>query len=204
MVAKMDERVGRVVEAIDRFVWRENTLIVFLSDNGTATHNLVDAKGDKYIYEPVVSKMGDREIPGGKGTLTDWGTRVPLIATWPGTIEPGGATTDLMDASDILPSLVDVAGASLPKELKLHGRSLTAQLRNHAPPRRWVFAEHKGQCFVRNQRWKLYDNGRFFDTEVDPDEQRPLSNDTIPVAASIARSELQRALDELDYKPARE
>jgi arylsulfatase A-like enzyme len=201
MVEKMDEQVGRIVETIDRRGLRENTLLVFFSDNGTAARNLIDAEGDKYMYEPVVSKMGDREILGGKGTLTDWGTRVPLIARWPATIKPGEVTTDLIDASDMMPSLVDVAGGSLPAELKLDGSSFMAQMRDRAPPRRWVFAEHRDQCFVRNQRWKLYRDGRLFDMEADPDEQRSLPNEGLPLAATLARNELQRALDGLKYQP---
>jgi arylsulfatase A len=201
MVEKMDEHVGRIIEAVDRRGLRENTLLVFFSDNGTAARNLIDAEGDKYIYEPVVSKMGEREIPGGKGTLTDWGTRVPLIARWPATINSGEVTTDLMDASDLMPTFVDVAGATLPADLKLDGSSFIAQLRDEAPPRRWVFAEHRDRCFVRNQRWKLYRDGRLFDMEIDPDELRPLPNEGLSLAASLARSELQRALDDLNYQP---
>jgi arylsulfatase A-like enzyme len=202
MVDKMDERVGRVVDALDRLGLRENTLVIFFSDNGTAARNLVDAEGGEYIYEDVVSKLAGREIPGGKGTLTDWGTRVPLIANWPGTIEPGDVTSDLMDVSDILPSLADVAGASLPQGVKLDGHSLTAQMRDCAPPRRWVFAEHKGECFIRNQRWKLYNDGRFYDMEVDPDEQRALAKDDLSLAAFVAHRDLQQALDDLKYNAA--
>ena len=200
MVGKMDERVGRVIDTLDRLGLRENTLIVFFSDNGTAARNLIDTKDGEYVYENVVSKLADREIPGGKGTLTDWGTRVPLIASWPGTIEPGEVTSDLMDVSDILASLADVAGAPLPQGVELDGHSLTAQMRNYAPPRRWVFAEHKGECFVRNQRWKLYSDGRFYDMLADPDEQKPLASDALPVSASVAHRELQEALDGLNYQ----
>jgi arylsulfatase A-like enzyme len=201
MVAKMDERVGRVVDALDRLDLRENTLVIFYSDNGTAAQNILDFEGGKYVYENVLSKWGGREVPGGKATLTDWGTRVPLIVSWPGTIEPGEVSNDLMDASDILPSLADVAGAPLPQGIELDGHSLTAQLRDFAPPRRWVFAEHKGDCCVRNERWKLFKDGRFYDMQSDPDQERPLPNEGLPLAASVARSELQEALDELTYQP---
>jgi arylsulfatase A len=200
MVGKMDERVGRVIAAIDRLGLRERTLILFTTDNGTAARTLVGVKGDELIYEPVISKMGDREIAGGKATLTDWGTRVPLIANWPGTIQPGQVNSNLVDVSDIMPSLVDVAGARLPTGAKLDGHSITAQLRSDAAPRRWVFAEHKGKCFVRNQRWKLYNDGQFFDMDADPDEKAPLMEDNLSADAAVARRELQEALDGLDFK----
>jgi arylsulfatase A-like enzyme len=201
MVVKMDERVGRVVVALDRLGVRDKTLIVYLTDNGTAAQTIVDAEGDEYIYEDVVSKFGGREIPGGKATLTDWGTRVPLIVNWQGTVRPGEVSNDLVDVSDILPSLADVANAELPAGIQLDGHSLTGQMRNDAPPRPWVFAEHKGKCFVRNQRWKLYNDGRFYDVQSDPDEDKPLAKVGLPLAASIARDELQRAFDSLNYRP---
>ena len=204
MVGKMDERVGRVVAAVDRLGLRESTLIVFTADNGTAARTLVGVQGDELIYAPVVSKMADREIPGGKATLTDWGTRVPLIANWPGKIRPGQVSSELEDMSDIFPSLVDVARAELPKGVKLDGHSIKARLHSDAQPRRWVFAEHGGKCFVRNQRWKLYNDGRLIDMDADPDEKAPLANDKLSAEAATAHGELQRALNDIDFKSARQ
>jgi arylsulfatase A len=201
MVGKMDERVGRVIAALDRLGLRENTLVIFTSDNGSAERNLINAEGENYIYEKVVSRLGEREIVGGKATLTDWGTRVPLIVNWPGTVDPGEVQSELADMSDLLPSLADVAGAPLPQGVKLDGQSLVAQLRGHAPRRSWVFAEYKGKCFVRNQRWKLYSDGRFFDMEMDPDENHPLSKDRLTMLAAGAYRELEQVLDSLDYRP---
>jgi arylsulfatase A len=201
MVAKMDERVGRIVAALERLELRESTLVVYFSDNGTAEHNLIGAKDGEYIYEKVVSKMGDRGIPGGKATLTDRGTGVPLIVNWPGTIDSGKVSDDLVDVSDFLPSLAGVAAAKLPADVRLDGHSLTAQMRNNEPPRHWVFAEHEGKCFVRNQRWKLYNDGLLYDMDGDPDERKPLAKDSLSPGATAAQRELQQALDELKYRP---
>lgn len=202
MVSKMDERVGRVLSALDRLNLRSKTLILFTTDNGTAARTLAGVNGDELIYEPVVSKMGDREIPGGKATLTDWGTRVPLILSWQGTIDAGHVCDDLVDSSDIMPSIAAEARASLPDGAKLDGHSVIPQLRNRAAPRRWVFAEHEGKCFVRNRHWKLYSDGQFFDMDADPEEKQPLSAASLPSIADAARNELQQALDGLRYKPA--
>ncbi|HEX2476630.1 MAG TPA: sulfatase-like hydrolase/transferase [Lacipirellulaceae bacterium] len=201
MVVKMDDRVGRVVDTLDRLGLRKNTLLLYLTDNGTAQRTLIDAEGDQYIYEGVVSKMGEREIPGGKATLTDWGTRVPLIISWPGKIEPGGVNQNLADVSDLLPSLADVAGAKLPNGVLLDGHSLGAEFSGNATPRKWIFAEHEGKCFVRNRRWKLYDDRRIFDMDADPDEKQPLRADDIPAEATAAYRELKQALAELNYSP---
>lgn len=200
MVTKMDDLVGRVVTALDQLGLRENTLLVYFSDNGTAERNLISAKGDRYIYETVISKMGDREIRGGKATLTDWGTHVPLIVNWPGTIEPGAVSDDLVDVSDFLPSLADLAGAKLPEDVQLDGHSIPAQFREGAAPRSWVFAEHRGRCFLRNQHWKLYNDGAFYDLQADPDEKQPLASDALSAAAAAAHRALQQALNGLNYR----
>jgi arylsulfatase A len=201
MATKMDERVGRVVAALDRLGLRENTLVLLMADNGTAARNLINVKGTEYIYENVVSKLGDLTIPGGKGTLTDWGTRVPLLMNWPGTIKPGEVNHELVDVSDVLPSLAKMAAAPLPNNVKLDGQSTAAPKRDQVAPRRWVFAEHEGKCFVRNQRWKLYNDGRFYDMDVDPDEQRPLADDSLSAEGLSVRSQLNQALERLEYKP---
>jgi arylsulfatase A len=199
MVDKMDERVGRVVAALDRLGLRERTLVIFTSDNGTASRTLVDAVGDELVYEPVVSKMGDREIPGGKATLSDWGARVPMIMNWPGTIAAGQISDALFDMSDILPSLADVAEANVPSDVTLDGHSLTANLRHSVPPRDWVFAEHEGMCFIRSQRWKLYNDGRFYDMDNDPDEKHSIAANAQTTDAAIAHHDLKHALDDLNY-----
>jgi arylsulfatase A len=97
----------------------------------------------------------------------------------------------------MLPTLVDVAGAKLPAGIQLDGQSLTARMLDRAPPRRWVFAEHKEKYFVRNQRWKLYDDGRFYDMEVDPEEEQHLPDESQSSAASSAHIELQQVMNDL-------
>lgn len=199
MVTKMDDRVGRIMAALNRLNLRESTLVVYFSDNGTAARNLINAQGGQYIYERVVSKLNGKNVPGGKATLTDRGTRVPLIISWPGTIDAAAVSDNLVDASDFLPSFVDVAGATLPANLKLDGHSLTAQLRKNSRRRRWVFAEHEGHCFVRDHQNKLYDNGDFYDMETDPEEQHALKVESLSAQADEHLRDLRDALKQLQY-----
>lgn len=198
MVAKMDENVGRLVDQLESLGLRDKTLIVYMADNGTARQSLIDAEGDEYEYETIVSRMNGREIPGGKATLTDRGTRVPMIVQWPGKVEPGRVSDELVDVSDILPTLADAASAPLPDEVPLDGHSILANLADEAAVgRQWVFAEHNGKCFVRNVRWKFYDDGRLFDMEADPDELQPLPEQELSVEVAAARRKLAQALDSL-------
>ncbi|MCH5372650.1 MAG: hypothetical protein JJ992_01635, partial [Planctomycetes bacterium] len=110
--------------------------------------------------------------------LTDNGTRVPLIANCPGTVPAGQTNDDLIDFSDFLPTLASLAGADLPRDVTIDGRSFTPQLRGRAgDPREWVFTEWSGKAWVRDKRWKLYRQGTLYDLQLDPDEKHPLPQD---------------------------
>ncbi|MBI3849778.1 MAG: sulfatase-like hydrolase/transferase [Verrucomicrobia bacterium] len=158
MVAYMDKTVGRLLATLDRLGLRENTLILFTGDNGTPP--------------PVTSRIGATIIRGGKGTVTHLGAHVPLIASWKGTIPAGRVVEDLIDFSDVLPTLAEVAGAQLPRDVRIDGHSFAARLRGkRARPREWVYVQLGGKSFVRDQRWLLHNDGRFYDIQNDPFEQ---------------------------------
>jgi arylsulfatase A len=99
----------------------------------------------------------------------------------------------------MLPTLADAAGAKLPVDVHLDGNSLTARMLDRAPPRRWVFAEHEKKYFVRNERWKLYDDGRLYDMHKDADEKQPILQTSRSSEASAAHDELQDAMDKLKH-----
>ncbi|WP_442484544.1 sulfatase-like hydrolase/transferase [Aeoliella sp. SH292] len=203
MVPKMDHCVGRVLDALEGQGLRDNTLVLFLGDNGTAKVNLIRAEGQRFVYEDVYSEMGGRKIAGGKGTLTDWGTRVPLIASQPGAIESGQVSDDLVSIVDFMPSAAALLGVELPREVRLDGQTIPA-IDGQGSPREFVFCEHHlGGSFVRNQRWKLYDDGRLYDMEHDPDESHALefANQSDEVAKT--RHRLQEHLVRLGYTAPR-
>ena len=194
MVEAMDQRVGRLVDALDRLGLREKTLILFTTDNGTPKRSIITAQDGKLVREPVSSRMGERIIPGGKGDLTDAGTRVPTIANWKGTLPQGKSTEAMMDFSDLLPTLAELAGAEIPSAQTLDGTSFAPLLRGEANKGRdWVFAEHRGRSWVRTRDWKLYRDGRFFQMTADPGETQSVASDQEP----DIRGRLQDALDAL-------
>lgn len=138
MVQYMDKIIGKIVAKLDEHGLRENTLIIFTGDNGT----------DK----PIVTKWRGREVVGGKGQVNDFGARVPLVVNWPGTIKPAVQETELVEFSDILPTLCEVAGAALPENYPGDGLSLWPVLsgegtRNKEYVYIWYF---RGQTWVRN------------------------------------------------------
>ena len=196
MVAYMDAIVGRIEDRLDELGLREDTLLLFLSDNGT----------DRAIR----SRMGEREVAGGKAHSTDAGTRVPLIASWPGKIAAGSVCDDLIDLSDFLPTLAEVMGAEPPGGLD--GRSFLPQLQGREGDPRDVIAIYSNPrppgtdrnprvCFARDRRYKLYDDGRLFDTVLDPGEESPLDSTRPDAPTRSVLARLQRALDDLPDEP---
>ncbi len=199
MAEAMDERVGRLVDALERLELTEKTIVVFTTDNGTPVRYIYTAEGDQLLRQPVISKRFDADVHGGKGSLRDAGTRVPLIVFRPGTIPFGRVVDDLVDFSDFLPTFVEVASASLPRGVRLDGVSFASRLTGGgAGGRTWAFAQsRRGQFFVRTQRWKLYNDGRFFDAAVDPLERQAVDARALTPEASTVRTQLLAALDEL-------
>jgi arylsulfatase A len=191
MVAYMDKLTGKLGAKLDECGLRENTLLLFLGDNGTSTS--------------VHSMMGDREVAGGKGRTTDTGMHVPLIANWPSQIPKGTVCGDLVDTTDFLPTLLEAAGVQPPAGLKLDGRSFLPQLRGQKGcPREWIYSwyspRHPASMITRefafNQRFKLYRSGEFFDLRKDPKEKRPLVVASLKGEAAAAAKRLQGALDQ--------
>ena len=142
MVAYMDKNLGRLMQALDDLDIADNTVLVFMADNGTD-------RSLSNLYENGVT------IPGGKGTMTDRGTRVPLIVRWPGRIVAGSTCDDLVDFSDFFPTLCALADAPLPEDL-LHGRSFLPQLLGTpGDPRAWIHVQDQEQRHVRNRDFIL-------------------------------------------------
>ncbi|MFT5496913.1 MAG: arylsulfatase A [Kiritimatiellia bacterium] len=161
MVEEMDRQIGRLVDALERLKLRDQTVILFTADNGSPTK--------------VTSMQNGMKIKGGKALLTDAGTHVPLIANWPGTIEPG-EPDGLIDFTDFLPTLAELGQGELPDDRVLDGQSFAGTLRGKPTPGRdWVFTEWAGHAWIRDHRWKLYDDGRLIDLQTDASEQSVLS-----------------------------
>jgi arylsulfatase A len=105
----------------------------------------------------------------------------------------------LVDCSDVFPTLADLAGVTLPKDLVLDGRSFAPQLDRSgaAPPgREWIFAQYATTRVVRDQRFKLYSTGPLYDVSADPQEKVNLA-DRSDAETAAARKHLQKVLDQL-------
>lgn len=184
LVDQMDRLVGRIVHALERYGLREETLILFTGDNGTPTNVSVTVEGDT--------------LQGGKGKMTDAGTHVPLIASWPGHVPSGAVNDALIDFTDFLPTFADLAGGSVPDDRTIDGVSFAPQLFGRdAEHRSWIYTEWKGDRWARTRDWKLYGDGTLYHVAEDPQEQRPIQPAEGSAEADSVRKKLQRAFDQL-------
>ncbi len=166
MVTYMDSIIGRILDALVELGIERNTLVLFTSDNGTPPDITVRFRG--------VTRQG------AKGKLSEAGSRVPLIAWWPGVIEPGRGTTHLVDFTDFMPTFSHLATGKIgnPGGKKLDGHSFVPVLKGaKVGTREFAFSMLGDARFVRGPQYKLYDDGRMFDVLADPDEHTDLESD---------------------------
>ncbi len=138
-VEYLDHLVGRLVSSLDDLDLRENTVILFTTDNGTTGY--------------------------GKGNMTqERGPRVPMILNCPGIIKPIGNSDALVDFSDVLPTMVDIIGETLPEDYEIDGQSFYPILTGEETRiRDWIFSNYAERRFLRDERWLLDGEGRFYD-----------------------------------------
>ena len=187
MVEYVDHLVGKIEAELERHGLLENTYLIFTGDNGTDRN--------------IVSMLNGKPFPGRKGSLTNGGTHAPLIASRPGTI-PSKVHNDLIDFSDFLPTFCEIAKSST-DGLTLDGVSFLPQLHGEAgKPRKFVYCWYnrdmtpgKTQATARNQRYKLYESGEFYDVPNDLQEKQPLATDSLTPKQVAIKGELQGVLN---------
>ena len=199
MIEYTDKMVGKVVDQIDALKLDRNTLILFYSDNGTNWR--------------VRSQLGDRLVRGGKGKGTELGIRVPAMARWSGTIKSGTVSDALFDSVDVLPTILDAAGAGTSVPQDVDGLSFLEHLTDGASgPRPWVYIHQDPRPgwdkdrfqllrLALDQRFKLYEDGRLFDLQADPFEESAKWVGDDDTEARQGRIRLQGVLDSMKPFP---
>lgn len=153
-VSLVDHEVGRVLKALEELGLRDNTLVVFTSDNGPETLKRYPAG--------VHSYGSPGPLRGMKLHVTDGGIRVPAILRWPGHVRPGQVSGEPVTGLDFLPTFCELAGVAAPADRPLDGASVTA-LFDGQPARRtrplyWqydVAISEPWHVAVRDGEWKL-------------------------------------------------
>ena len=161
MMTAMDECVGQVLDKLIELKLEKNTLVIFCSDNGHA-----------YMGGPEGYRF---PLRGKKGTVWEGGHRVPGIAWWPGSIAPGQVSDEMVISLDLMPTMLDLAGAKAPKGHALDGVSLRPVLHGDGSLGQRQFF-WKGQAH-RDGQWKFVagQKGGLFNLKDDPGESVSLA-----------------------------
>ena len=192
-IAYMDKLVGKLMAELDKQGLRDNTLVIFSGDNGTAHFGV------------NLSTVNGRKISGMKASMLEGGSRVPLIASWKGVTPADRVVDNLIDFSDFFVTCAELGGAKLPDSVVLDGHSFAAQLQGEkGSPRDWVYVELNGKSYVRDARYKLTNTGHLVDLKNAPFEEIPVGLDTTDAGALAARKHLQEILNQHPTAPGKD
>ena len=181
----MDKQVGALVAELEKLGLREKTLVVFSGDNGSA-------KGR-------ASPIGGRIVNGCKLSMLEGGSRVPFIASWPGTTPAGKVSPDIVSFADPHATFLELAGVTPPTGIKFDGISLAPELRGEkGTPREWAFVQFGPKWFVREQGWKMNESGELFDMSDAPFVEKPVAVENDTAESKSARQRLTKVLAELN------
>ena len=195
MTAYTDKMVGRIVGKLDELGIRNNTLLLFLGDNGTNSG--------------ITSRFQGREYKGGKGSTNAHGSHVPLIAIWPAVMKEGRVCADLVSCADFLPTICAAAGIDVPDTVD--GISFLPQLKGETgTPREWLYIWYSPRQrqdltvkeYAFDHSFKLYRTGEFYDLGADEMEKQNLADSALASDAAAAKAKLQRVLHQFqDARP---
>ena len=185
-VTYMDKLVGQLMAALDSLKLTENTLVVFMGDNGTANGRAARAT------------IGGKKLIGSKGSMQEGGGLVPLIINWKGVTPKGKVSNTLVDASDFYPTFMELAGITATPN-PLDGQSILPEIKaQNAEHRTWIFNQLAQMWYVRELNWKLNRTGELFDMTKAPFDEILVAADTKDPEAIAAKGRLQKVLDNLD------
>lgn len=167
MIENIDDNMGLLLQKLKEWDMEENTLLIFMTDNGTSAGWLAGMKGRK-------------------ASPDEGGTRVPAFFRWKGRIRQGTDVGRLAAHIDLFPTLAELAGAMLPDNDQVEGKSLVPLLKD--PQAKWedrfVFT-HVGRwakgagpdgakykkCAVRSDRFRFVNNNALYDMQADPGQK---------------------------------
>ena len=178
-VTALDAGIGRVLKQIDALGLRENTLLIFLSDNGAFAAQMDCASNKPYRTE--------------KAMIYEGSVRVCCLVRWPGRIPPGTVCDQTLVSMDFFPMILKAAGAALPDDRIIDGRDPTSTLAGKATsPHESLFWQYNRSSAVQRDRHKLVKprtgkSWELYDLAADPGETKDLAKEKPDVAARLTR-----------------
>lgn len=177
MVKNVDDNVGRLLKKLSQLQIDQDTIVIFLTDNGP--------QSDRF----------NGGMRGRKGTTYEGGLRVPFLMKWPRRLQAGAKIHQLAAHIDVMPTLAEIAGAKLPQDRKIDGRSLNPLLANGRAewkPRTLFFQWHRGDrpephrnAAANDGRWKLVNGTELYDLQNDPSEKNDLAQQHPDIAKRL-------------------
>jgi len=165
MIKQLDDNIGRLMNELSDLELLDNTLVIFLSDNGGATYTLTTDNGP---------------LRGGKITDFDGGLKVPFFMIWKDMIKPGSRYGSPVIAMDVFTTIAFAANAPLPPDRMIDGKDLLGFINTDSiVPHSHLFWQRGNSKAIRSGDWKVVWNEDFGDTLVykiktDPNEMRNL------------------------------
>jgi len=167
-VTCMDEAIGALMEAVEKAGQRDNTIFLFMSDNGGSGNG------------------GNAPLKGSKSTMWEGGLRVPFIMRWPGKVPAGKVTDEFLTSLELVPTLLAATGAKAPEGVKLDGFDMLPVLQGEAKSSRSeMFWQRRGDKAARFENWKWLESAKgngLYDLSTDLGERNDLSQEKPEIA----------------------
>lgn len=215
MIERMDQNIGRLIAALKVNGQYENTLIVFLSDNGGCAENtnnrnlndttkLVGQRGSYNTYDMPWANVSNTPFRKYKHYMHEGGIITPCILQWPQAIRPQKVyLSSTGHVTDLMPTALELAGATAPAGIA--GQSLSYLWKNKKAPERTICWEHEGNRAIRSGNWKLVKDledadWELYDISADPSETRNLANQ-YPDRVNNMKKEYEAWAQNMHVKP---
>ena len=200
MITSLDDQVGRIVATLEKRGLRENTLIIFSSDNG-GPRSAVVASGAHSKEERAAGGVKQESLPasngnlrGGKGSLYEGGVRTPTIFNWPAKLKPH-VVNEPLHMVDIMPTALALAGAKASPDKPLDGKNIWATVAEGKPsPHDDILVNVEAfRGAIIKGKWKLVKiallpgKTELFDLTADPGEKNDVAEQNPEVVRDLER-----------------
>jgi arylsulfatase A-like enzyme len=186
MCENIDLNVGRIMEQLKNSDLLENTIVIYLSDNGP--------NGNRW----------NGSMKGRKGSTDEGGVRSPMVINWPGKIPQGKIVKEIASGIDLLPTLKDLTGITFQPKNPLDGISLKPLIMQENPiwEDRYIYNYWRGKLSLRNQNYRLDHQGQLFDMVNDPSQTKDIGKTKPQILADLSKAKEKWSQEVLVELPA--
>ncbi len=182
MITNIDDNMGRLLKKLDDLNLSDNTILIFMTDNGTA-------RGASFDQQGFLTKGYNANMRGQKGSMYEGGHRVPFFIRWPeGGINQANDVDVLTAHVDILPTLIDLLGLNTPESTDFDGESIASIIKGDTPEDKWKnrvlitdtqrqeYPEKWKMSATMMDQWRLINGDELFNISDDPEQRNDIAN----------------------------